>query len=252
MPAPFPCAGLRFFEALCYTLPMESKRVDAGNEHAGHRGRLRERFNQAGLMGFAPHEALELLLTYAIPRRDVNPLAHRLLKRFGSLNRVLEAKAEDLATVSGIGPQAASLLSLVLPLFRLYQQGLTREQAAFSGHAGLLAYCRALLLGERLERFLVLSLDAGGKLITHSVISSGDEGETAVYPGLIARELVRNGAAACVLVHNHPSGEARPSEADKRLTAALKDILQPLSITISDHVIIADDKAYSFLEQGLI
>ena len=156
---------------------MDRQQGDAENEHLGHRERLRERFRQAGLSGFAPHEALELLLTYAIPRRDVNPLAHRLLKRFGSLNKVLEAPAAELVSLDGIGPQAAALLSLMLPLFRLYQQELTREQAAFSDQAGLLAYCRALLLGERLERFLVLSLDAGGKLITHSLISTGDEGE---------------------------------------------------------------------------
>ena len=203
---------------------MEKQGKQASHPHAGHRARLRERFVQSGLAGFAPHEVLELLLTFAIPRQDVNPLAHRLIAHFGSLNRVLEASVKDLQAVPGIGQNAASLLALQLPLFRRYQQGLGEEGVSVEDQDSLNKRCQALLLGERVARCYVLALDARGRLITQRLISSGDEGETAVYPRLIAAELLRVGAAGCVLAHNHPSGLAQPSQADIQLTKALAAI----------------------------
>jgi len=231
---------------------MEQQGKGASHPHAGHRARLRERFLQSGLTGFAPHEALELLLTFAIPRQDVNPLAHALLRHFGSFHRVLQASVKDLQTVPGIGPHAASLIALLLPLFRLYREGLVQDGGDRLEGNALIRRCQALLMGETVERFMVLSLDARGHFITSSLVSSGDEGETAVYPRLIARELLRAGAASCVLAHNHPSGLAQPSRADLQMTKALKDILSPLSITLQDHIIIAGDAAYSFAGNGQI
>ncbi len=221
-------------------------------DHAGHRERLKARFAQAGLAGFAPHEALELLLTFAIPRRDVNPLAHQLISHFGSLPRVLEASVEDLQAVPGIGPHAASLIGLMLPLFRLYRQGLVEEQERGSGKADVLALCQALLMGEKVERFYVLALDKRGKLLGHSRVSSGDDGETAVYPRLIVQALLRYGAGACVLAHNHPSGLLQPSQADLSLTQALAEMMKPLGITLEDHVIVGGDGVFSFAREGLL
>lgn len=231
---------------------MEDEGLKAENAHLGHRQRLRARFASAGLDGFAAHEALELLLTYAIPRVDVKPLAHRLIKQFGSLNRVLEASVQDLMAVEGIGESAATLISLLLPLLRLYRKGQSGEQEGPEGPELLIARCEAMLMGERVERFLLLALDARGRFITQAFISSGDETETAVYPRLIARELLRTGAAACVLAHNHPSGLARPSKADTELTQALKGVLEPLGIRLRDHVIVAGDGSYSFSREGLL
>ncbi|NLW20904.1 MAG: DNA repair protein RadC [Clostridiales bacterium] len=231
---------------------MDTQQGPQAPGYLGHRDRLRERFLKAGLEGFAPHEALELLLTYAIPRRDVKPLARALIHHFGSFNRVLEASHQDLQAVRGIGPHAASLLCLLLPLLRLYRQGQSEEGISLSDPQRLLAHCQGLLMGERVERFYVLALDARGRLITSTRVSSGDDGETAVYPRLVAAELLRVGAAACVLAHNHPSGLAQPSKADIQLTRALRDILAPLSIQLRDHVLIAGDSAFSFLQQGLI
>ncbi len=239
-------------EPLCYTHPMEKQAQTSQHPHHGHRARLRARFMSSGLTGFAPHEALELLLTFAIPRQDVNPIAHQLLKRFGSLNRVLQASAKDLQSVKGIGESGATLIALMLPLFRLYREGQVNEQADVSTPDSLIKRCQALLMGERVERFMVLSIDARGRLITHAMVSTGDEGETAVYPRLIAQELLRAGASACVLAHNHPSGLAQPSWADVDMTRALKDILAPLSIKLQDHIIIAGEDAYSFAAHQMI
>ncbi|HSK69424.1 MAG TPA: DNA repair protein RadC [Candidatus Limnocylindria bacterium] len=224
----------------------------AGNPHAGHRARLRERFERAGLDGFAPHEALELLLTYAIPRRDVNPLAHRLLERFGSLSRVLEASPGELRAVEGVGENAAALISVLLPLLRMYRGELALRARDAAGEESPLARAKALLMGETVERFLMFALDARGRVITHAFVSSGDDAETAVYPRLIARELLRVGAFSCVLAHNHPSGLARPSRADVDMTTALQAALEPLGIRLHDHIVVAGDEAFSFRQGGLL
>ena len=221
-------------------------------EHQGHRARLRERFLVSGLEGFAPHEALEMILTFAIPRQDVNPLAHRLLVAFGSLPAVLEASPADLMAVRGIGENAAALLSLLLPLFRLYQRSLTQKQDKPLDQAQIESLCQALLLGETVERFDVVALDARGRLISHARVATGDDGETAVYPRLIAQALLRVNAAACVLAHNHPSGIAKPSRADIELTREISLILGPLNIGLRDHVIVGGNETFSFTKNDLL
>jgi len=231
---------------------MQEKERDPAPDHLGHRARLRERFASSGLSGFAPHETLELLLTFAIPRRDVKPLAYRLLRRFGSLNRVLEATVGELKAIEGMGENAATLVAMLLPLFRQYRQTLREFADAPPDVDDVRGRCLALLIGERVERFLVFALDARGRVINHAFISSGDEAETAVYPRLIAGELLRLGASACVLAHNHPSGLAKPSRADIEMTESLRALLQPLSIRLEDHVIVAGDRAFSFAENALV
>ncbi len=220
--------------------------------YLGHRQRLRDRFARAGFDGFAAHEALELLLTYAIPRRDTKPLAYALIDRFGSLQGVLAAAEADLCAVPGIGPSAATLIGMMLPLMRLYQLGETSEAPVLAAGEALSSYCRALMLGERYERLWLLALDPAGKLLLKTLISSGDEGETAVYPRLIVAALLRCGAAGAVLCHNHPGTDAAPSQADRDMTRALQALLVPLGIRLLDHVIVADRSVFSFRGGGLM
>jgi len=221
-------------------------------EHAGHRQRLRDRYARAGFDGFAPHEVLELLLTYAIPRRDTKPIARALLGRFGSLAGVLAAEKAELMAVPGIGEQAATLLTMLLPLMRLYQQSQLEQMPDLSRAEQRRAYCRALLMGERYERLYVLALDASGRLLGKRLISSGDEGETAVYPRLIVSALLRAGAAGAVLCHNHPDGNSAPSRADIEMTKALAHMLRPLGIALHDHLIVGADSCLSLAAQGLM
>ncbi len=221
-------------------------------EHAGHRQRLRQRFARAGLAGFAHHEVLELLLTYAIPRRDTKPLARALLQRFGTLHGVLQATQQELSGVQGIGENAATLIALMLPLFQQYQLSQQQESPQLLTEEARMAYCTALMAGERYERLYALALDARGRLVHRALISTGDEGETAVYPRLIVSALLSAGAAGAVLCHNHPDGEARPSAADRQMTTALAALLQPLNIQLVDHLITAGSAAYSFRENGLL
>ncbi|NLC32191.1 MAG: DNA repair protein RadC [Clostridiales bacterium] len=221
-------------------------------DYLGHRQRLRERFDKTGLDGFAPYEALELLLCYAIPRRDVKPIAKALLARFGSISRVLSASKEDLCEVSGIGPSAASLITLMLPLMRLYGKDQAEQTLRLGSLKGRLDYCRAMLVGETYEHLYVLALDAKDSLLLKTLISRGDEGETAVYPRLIVAALLRAGAKGAILCHNHPDGDAEPSRADIAMTGALQALLAPLGIVLRDHVIVTNNAYYSFAQNRLI
>ena len=219
-------------------------------DHTGHRDRLRLRYQREGLNGFAPHEVLELLLTYAIPRIDTNPLAHVLIDRFGSLSAVLEASPAELEQVPGIGRQASTLLSMLLPVFRTYQQEKLRPRGKFDTYADVAAYCRTLYIGSNVEQFHVLSLDANLNLLAIRRLSEGTPSEVSVHPRTVVQELIRHNAVCAVLSHNHPSGSALPSQADVEITRTIQSILDGMGIRLCDHVIIAGNDDYSFFAHG--
>ena len=214
--------------------------------HAGHRARLRERYAREGLGGFAPHEVLELVLTFAIPRMDVNPLAHRLMDRFGSLSAVMEAPMEELKQVEGVGDRAATLLSVLLPILRAYQQDKLTPLRKLSTFNDLAAFCRSLFLGECHEKFYVLCLNARLELLCASPIAEGTPTEVSFLPRKIMQELIRRNAAGAVLTHNHPSGSPFPSAEDIALTRDIQALLEGVGIRLYDHVIVAGQQEYSF------
>lgn len=221
-------------------------------EHEGHRERMRERFLKTNLEGFAPHEALELLLSFSIPRRDTNPIAHELIRHFGSLHRILEATPEELTQVKGIGETSATLIALVLPLTRAYAQSKATEKPTLNTVSACKAYARSLLMGERVEHFEVIALDSSFRLISKERIASGNEGETSISPRKVMAFLLRCGAARTVIAHNHPDGAVDPSLADQQLTAALKSLMSGVHIALYDHIIIGGMASYSFRENGLL
>lgn len=221
-------------------------------DHAGHRERLRRRFEQEGLNGFAPHEALELLLTYALPRVDTNGLAHALIRRFGSFGAVLEASQADLTQVEGIGNRAAALIALMLPLLRMYEQEKLKPRLCLDNYGGLAAYCRTLFLGVSVEQFYVLCLDAKLNLISTALISQGTPSEVSVQPRQVVQELIRRNAVGAVLCHNHPSGSASPSLEDVRITREIQHILESMGMRLYDHLVISGAKDYSFHTHQLL
>ena len=221
-------------------------------EHAGHRERLRKRYAENGFAGFAEHEILELLLTFAIPRVNTNPQAHRLIDRFGSLTGVLEADPKDLQTVEGIGPQAATLLSMMLPLLREYQQKKLLPRIRLESYADLAAYCRTLYLGVGHEEFYVLSLDADLRLLAAKRIARGTPTEVNALPRQVLEELLQNRASCAVISHNHPSGTAQPSQEDVNITLAIENVLNGVGIRLYDHILIADSQEYSFMRHHIL
>ena len=207
------------------------------NEHAGHRSRLRENFIQNGIEGMADHQVLELLLTYALPRVDVNPLAHRLLSRFGSLEGVLSARPDQLRQVEGIGESAAVFLSLLGQVDRrvLLQR--------FAGHdkrpvlatpSALGRYMLALSLQDRYETLRLVCLNKKYELIYEGVISSGSLTEVLADPRPILETALIHKACFIALAHNHPSGDLTPSREDQAAAQRIEAAAEAVGIGVAD------------------
>lgn len=221
-------------------------------EHSGHRQRMRERFRAQGLDGFAAHEILELILFYAIPRANVNPLAHRLIDRFGTLHNVLEADAEELMKVEGIGENAATLLSLFAHVDRRLQQSRSAEKKRLRSRENGKAHCLGLLAGLRQEHMYLVCLNAQMEVVQDVLIARGTLNEVPAYPRMVAEAALRANAHSVILCHNHPGGSVIPSQADLDMTAQLGRLLQDLDVILTDHVIVAAEDALSLVECHLL
>lgn len=215
------------------------------NEHEGHRGRMRQRFMMGGLDNFAPHEVLELLLFYAIPRRNVNPLAHQLIKRFGSLTAVLSASAELLREEPGITEAAITLITLMGPLARYMDKELLGERPFMRNLREAKSYCVHLFSGANEEQFYVICLDAQARVLRAVKVFSGTIDEITIYPREIVGTAIRYNAHDVVLAHNHPSGVLEPSEADIHTTVMLREALERVNIPLQDHIIYAEGNCLS-------
>lgn len=221
-------------------------------EHSGHRQRMRERFAKQGLDGFAPHEILELILMYAIPQKDVNPIAHRLVERFGSLHAVLEADVSELVKVEGVGEYAAALLSLFSHVDRQLQRSRSEQKKRLTNRADCCQYCLSLLAGLRQEHLYLLCLNAQMEILQTALIAKGSLSEVAAYPRVVAEAALRSNAHSVVLCHNHPGGSVIPSQQDLDMTAALGRMLQGLEIPLVDHVVVAGEEVLSMVECRLL
>ena len=221
--------------------------------YSGHRTRLRQRFRKTGMEGFQDYEALELLLTYAVPRRDVKPLAKHLIKRFGSLQGVLDAPFEELKEEDGLTENSATYIKVLKDCSALYLRGRARFGGqAISSTGAILDYCRVKLAGLRDEQFLAVFLNSSNEVIADEVIQEGTVNQSVVYPRKVMERALHHSATALIFVHNHPSGACRPSKDDKLITAELVRVARGLQIAVHDHLIICRDGYYSFREHGQI
>ncbi len=221
---------------------METKHESASSTvHEGHRHRLRERFRQAGLEDFAPHEVMELLLTYAIPRRDVNADAHALIDRFGSVAGVLDATPEELCEVDGIGEQAVLLLKLIPAVLRRYNTDKCNLGEPMDTVAKLGAYLHARYTGVTHERVYLLLFDNAMRLIDCCHIGDGAVNCANVTVRRIAELAFAKHAACAVLAHNHPRGLAIPSGSDCEITEVISNALDILGIPLLEHLIVTEN-----------
>lgn len=206
---------------------------------AGHRERVRERFNKVGGTAFTDAELLEAILHLAIRRHDTKSLAKRLLARFGSFSAVLSAPRERLEEFDLLGTTTVTSLKLIQAAAqRFAHDRIDREQPVLASWAALVDYCRAQMAFEDREQFRVLFLDKKNKLIADEVQQTGTVDHTPVYPREVIRRALEHSATALILVHNHPSGDPSPSSADVQMTRQIAEIAKPLGITVHDHVII--------------
>lgn len=219
--------------------------------HDGHRQRRKQQFAQQGLDSFADHEALELLLYYAIPRRDTNEIAHRLLKEFGTLERVLTAPPAALQKVEGIGESAALLIHLVPEIMHRAGANMTEEIILNSVDATG-AFFMELLRSQRREVLYQASLDAKGKLLSCRQVSTGSVDATVLSVRSVVENALHADASGVVLAHNHPSGIALPSVEDRQVTLQVQQALRTMGIQLIDHIIVADGDFVSMAASGML
>lgn len=220
--------------------------------HEGHRERLKERYTDYGLDNFNDLNVLELLLFYAIPRRDTNELAHALLDHFGSLDAVFDASLHELMQVPGVGRSAATLIRLVPDISRRYAISRVRDVTEFHNSRSTGRYLIPRMGREQSERALMLCLNPQKQLIACVELGKGVVDSVSLNVRLLVETALKYRASSVILAHNHPSGNPTPSRDDELLTRRVRDALQLVDIPLDDHVIIAGEQYFSFTDSGLL
>lgn len=220
--------------------------------YLGHRERLRQKILQFGAETLQDYELLEAVLMAAIPRRDVKPLAKEILQTFGSLSAALNAKPEELTRIAGIKDSTVSLFALIREASVRMLKNQIVDAPVINSWNALVAYCRASMSQKKIEALRVLFLDSQCRLIKDEIMQTGTINQTVVYPREVAHRSMELGAMSIIIVHNHPAGDLRPSKADIVMTRTLRDALQPLNITLVDHLIVSKTGFMSFKDCGYL
>jgi DNA repair protein RadC len=220
--------------------------------HEGHRDRLRERFVNAGPNALQDYEVLELVLFAVIPRKDTKPLAKQLITQFGGLAGVMAASVDDLKRVKGLSEASATHLKAIHALTQRMLLQELKQKTVLNSWQTLLDYCRVTLAHETREHFRVLYLDRKNQLILDDPQQTGTVDHVQVYPREVVKKAIELSASALILVHNHPSGDPTPSQADVEMTKELVAAAKTLDITVHDHLIIGRNSHSSLKALGLM
>lgn len=223
-------------------------------DYLGHRERLRRRFLLGGGRDMPDYELLELLLTIAIPRRDVKPLAKELIRKFGSFAEVVNAPLEELMLVKGVKENTAAVLRIVRECsVRSSWQSLRGMDApVISDFDAMVDYCRSAMAYQTVEEFRIIFLNSKLYVIGEEIQQRGIVDQVAIHPREVIKSAMMHGASAMILVHNHPSGIVTPSKADMEITKRIKEAAEAVSIRLFDHLIISKSSVYSFHNQGFV
>lgn len=219
------------------------------NPHKNHRVRMKRQFVRGGIDQYEPHQVLELLLFFAIPQRDTNPLAHRLLDHFGDLPSVLDADYEELCQIKGISEHSATLLVLCGQLLARYNKE-KKRRVKFSNFEQIKEYLSAQLINEKRETVLLMSLNNRRELINCSVVRTGTVNATEASARELVQVALRDRATAVVVAHNHPAGLALPSAEDTNATRVFAFAFRMMDIEVLDHVIVAQNGCFSMRESA--
>jgi len=226
--------------------------AEAPPHYHGHRERLRARFREAGSEALADYEMLELVLFRAIPQRDVKPLAKTLLERFGSFAEVIAAPAERLKEVDGLGDAAVTEFKIVQAAAQRFAKDVIKSRPVFSSWQAVLDYVRAAQAFAEKEQFRILFLGKKNQLIADEVQQEGTVDHTPVYTREVVKRALELSATAIILVHNHPSGDPTPSQADIEMTKQIANAARPLGVQLHDHIIVGKDGYASLKGLSLI
>jgi len=218
----------------------------------GHRKRLREKFLKGGLRGFLEYEIIELLLTLGTPRKDCKQPAREALRKFKLLRGVLEAPDEDLMAIKGIGPHNIFGIKLIQEVSRYYLKERMINRPVCQCSQEVFDFLYHALRDARREKFKVLFMDAKNRIVEEETIFEGTVDSSAVYPREIIKAALKHEATSLIFVHNHPSGDPTPSLSDKDITRDLVFAANTVHIRVLDHIIIGNNRYYSFADEGLI
>ncbi|UOA25471.1 DNA repair protein RadC [Pseudosulfitobacter sp. DSM 107133] len=219
---------------------------------ADHRARLRARFMAGGAQAMPDYEMLELVLFRAIPRRDVKPLAHALMEKFGDFNRVITAPEPRLREVKGVGDAVVVELKVVEAAAHRMVRAKVLNQHAISSWDALVDYCHTTMAHRETEQFRVLYLDRKNVLIADEEQAKGTVDHVPVYPREVAKRALELNASALILVHNHPSGDPTPSQSDIAMTQQIEAACIALGLSLHDHLIVGKSRELSFKSEGFL
>lgn len=229
-----------------------SKAKEKDNIHHGHRKRMQAKFAKGGIDSLEDHEILEILLYYVHRTKDTNPIGHRLMRKFKTLDRVFSATAEELCSVEGIGNSGAGLLTLIGQLNNRISRSTLDSKVRFSGHDEAADYCCRLFRGLKKERLVLISLNSSRDVIDTDVVSDGACNATTADVRKIVELAMMRKASGVVLVHNHPGDCPHPSSADISATARIISVLEGINVSVVDHIICSEDKYCSMAERGIL
>lgn len=217
-----------------------------------HRRRLRDRFMQGGASAIPDYEMLELVLFRAIPRQDVKPLARKLIERFGDFNGVISAPTARLSEINGVGDAVVTELKIVEAAAHRLARARVLQRHVISSWDAVLDYCHTVMAHRDTEQFRVLFLDRKNVLIADEAQAQGTVDHVPVYPREVVKRALELNASALILVHNHPSGDPTPSDADIQMTNQIDQAAGALGLTLHDHLVIGRSRELSFRAQGLL
>ena len=233
--------------------PLSSSSVDLSKpDYLGHRARMREKLLSKGVDSFSDAELLEMILMTALPRRDVKPLAKQLLRQFITLSGVIHADINVLQEIKGVKESVISLFKLIEGTCRILLKPDIKGKTVLAEWNQIIDYCRFNLSHKSQEYLYLIYLDKLMKLITVDDFQKGSHDKLPIFPQEILKCALNLNASSVIMVHNHPSGEARPSREDLVQTENVRAYLLNSGIQLYDHLIIADHKIYSFNNKSLI
>ena len=227
-------------------------RKGSANLHKDRRERVRQKFSKTEMAYFHDHEKLEMLLFYAIPRGDTNPIGHELMERFGSISGVFDADYESLLEVNGVGPNTATLIGVVSSLIRAYQDDYCSKHNTISSTAEAKDFMRSKFLCKSTEQVVMTCIGGNGKVVFSDVIAQGSPETVGISTVEVMRKAIVTRAVCVVLGHNHPSGISNPSSKDVYATKIISDELMRVGVELLDHIIVAPDGVCSMRESGLM
>lgn len=222
--------------------------------YLGHRQRLKARFLSDGGKAMPDYELLELLLTFAIPHRDVKPLAKTLIARFNNFAGVINADLQDLMAVSGVKENTAIMLKMIAQGAKrmAWQQLKAADEAVIADYDAMIDYCRTAMAYNEVEEFRVIFLNSKFRVIAEETQQRGTINTVAIHPREVIESALDNGAAAMIMVHNHPTGIVTPSQADISVTKTIRDAAKNCGIELFDHIIISKNDYFSFRDRGVL